>query len=165
MLPNASTASAYGVPSGGFQNANPVRNPKTDWDASSATEMIGDVASMTRTSCRAWAIFQTGATTLTTQLVDWEAEWKALNTNAPPFLTRGTTGQFAVNFPALVGTEIDPAASIPVLFREVEVFVLNTTTLYFARAVASTSDIIVQLWNTSFAATDAVGTQILVKAS
>lgn len=77
-----------------------VEDTSTDRSATEVNLAFGAIASMSRTTVRAWVkIGVSGAGALT--LLDWDACWKG-GTVAVPVLTNVSGGQYTVTFPATV---------------------------------------------------------------
>lgn len=156
-LPASDVIGTFGCP---FTNSGLVSNPQTDLAASQFNQLCADTAGMTRTATRAWARFTTAASTGAMALNDFDTVWNEVTTNTNPVEARTSTGIFTLTFPATITDSLNNTYTVN--FRRAAVQVEGSA-LYFATCSVSSANVITcYVFNTAFAANDAVGTVLHV---
>ncbi len=158
-LPGSSTFGSYGAP---YSNASSIENPTTDLPAPLANQFMADCAGMTRTATRAWARFTAAASTGAMTLNDYDTTWGEVFTNVAPVEARSSTGVFTLTFPQTITDSLGNTYTVN--FRRAAVSVEGST-LYLAQCSVTAANVITcYVFNTSFAANDAVGAVLHVWA-
>jgi hypothetical protein len=154
-VPDKSTLSTYGGP---LVDAYPVVNPNTDQDASAGNQQAADTAGMTRTATRCWARFTTASTTGGMTVVNWDAVYGEVNTNAPPTPARTTTGVFTIVFPTTITDSLGVVHTINL--QRGGVIVEGVTLLFAQVQTIAANGMAIQLYSYSsgFNLSDSPGT-------
>ena len=158
-LPDIDALANYG---GVLKNYAPVADPTTDLDSSFSNKVRTSVAAASQTQIRALVLFTTAATTAGLVLVGYRSVWG----NAPavaPLLTRVATGQYQITQPATVADELG-AVHVVSIFAAAASFegasAYNCDAYPFPRFG---NIVTVNLFTSAGAATDAVGTTMLIE--
>jgi hypothetical protein len=163
-LPNvADPAADYAMPAGGFADYQiTATDPTTDWASGNppgqnatggpgASQLINDVAGMTRTARRAWARFTAGSSPLLAATNPDDAVWGNAS-GVLPVVAHSSTGVFTMTWPSTIVDQFGTTRSINLRWARVSV---EGSTCAFAQcSVTSPNVVTVYLFNTSFAAND-----------
>lgn len=104
MLPNTSTPADYGAPKTDYSY---VIDPETELSATELTRMQLDLAALSMTAPRAWALCTVSGGVIT--LADHSAVWGD-SVSVAPVAARSDAGKFTVTWPATV-TDLNPTVA------------------------------------------------------
>jgi len=145
---------------GAKENAVAVEDPLSEADASDWNKLLNDVAQMTMTSWRAILLFPTvaaGNSTPASTKTFWGGEASVF----PTTVTRNSAGNYTITYPSTF-QDLNSNAEVLSFYDAVGV-VRSTTVIGHVQCTASGAVVNVQIWNSSFAASDlTVGTVISV---
>jgi hypothetical protein len=110
-LPNRDTINTFGgSANAGYNDFSPAIDPTVDMPAAAGNQLLSDVAMLTRTTPRAWALF-TPAGTGAPVLNGHQAMWIADQSSLPPVVARVTVGVYTMTWPSSVIDDITVATA------------------------------------------------------
>ncbi len=120
-MTESSTLGTYGGPK---ENAQPVSNPLTQFDADQLNRLFEDVAHMTRTSCKARVVFTAtntaGPTTVAPSSVSAKTQWGS-GSSQKPVVTKSADGLYAITFPTTFTDALSKVETLGFFDAEVDV--------------------------------------------
>lgn len=159
-LPDVADLDLYG---GAKENYMPVEDHLTDEDADDRNEYVSDVAGMTQTACRAWCAFVGNATTPTDPASNVHGAVWGNSLSLKPTVARTGAGVYTVTWPTQITDALGTVRNINLRRPWASV---EGSTLYFTTATVTSPNVVtVRVFNTSFAANDAVGVTLCVFAT
>lgn len=163
--PDVSDISDYGVPDGGFVDAEGVApvDPTSDQSGAAASAAFCDTAQMTHTARRAWARFTAGTSPTLAAVNGHDAMWGS-SSGAAPVPAHSATGVYTMTWPVAVDDELGASHNVNLRFPEKPN--VEGATLYFAQATMTAPNVMtIYVFNSSGVANDATGVVISVGAS
>lgn len=157
-LPDIDTIATYGGALTDYVVA--ATDTTTDRPAASANKAYANAAMATHTVDRCFAIVTLAATTGAMALGTHDAVW---GTSVAPTLSRSATGVFLITWPATVTDELGVTHTVNL--RSARVGEVRGATAYHCQVEVTAANVAqLRVWNTGFAANDAVGVVVSVYA-